>query len=635
MQPNTSTPFEATSTKSSPAVASRSSQSPPSNSSVDRLSLPPELTDYILDYFHDDKNTLFTCSLVSRSFNATCRYHVFSKGIEISSTPEVRKRKVVEGIEGVKDDIEHARKKGKENQDLTTEVGLTTHTYIKPASSAASFVRIVLAPSSTVAPFLQELCLVLRPSFSLYSVPPKSAVPANAWLDELLALLPATTVSSSPPFLPPYPLTHADSFPPAGTSQAHRQNPFHIRTLRIFRHGVDLSPFSRLALHQNFAHTVRTLALFETTLQGRSLQRDMEWVCGFGKLEDLLFYGHHRGEKRGRRAAFMERGEGEGLIRDIEEPATTEEESPWGWGHSEGGRIFDLNEAPEVMDARGRAKIRLPLSIRRLRLDLPGPALEAVMRWLLAHGSSGSTEVKSKSHSDRSKEEIEAQREGGSQGSIEGVPCVSTLHIFRVMDDEMPALRAYLCACKDTLEDLMMFLYQGHTKRDDFDLSSHTALRSVYLASNGSKPMRVLHDILSTLQALPTSQMRKIYLQIPQWQLASDDDAWGTLDGLLKGLLESSGKELKISAIVDGRHKYDNSNENEEDVTFGLRCKLRERLPLLTSFMSPIGSARSLDKARNEKQDNSRFTILSNSTREMAQYVDEVFGRMRDYIYET
>ncbi|GAW02118.1 hypothetical protein LENED_003750 [Lentinula edodes] len=260
-----------------------------------------------------------------------------------------------------------------------------------------------------------------------------------------------------------------------------------------------------------------------------------------------------------------------------------------------------------------------------------GPALEAVMRWLLAHGSSGSTEVKSKSHSDRSKEEIEAQREGGSQGSIEGVPCVSTLHIFRVMDDEMPALRAYLCACKDTLEDLMMFLYQGHTKRDDFDLSSHTALRSVYLASNGSKPMRVLHDILSTLQALPTSQMRKIYLQIPQWQLASDDDAWGTLDGLLKGLLESSGKELKISAIVDERHKYDNSNENEEDVTFGLRCKLRERLPLLTSFMSPIGSARSLDKARNEKQDNSRFTILSNSTREMAQYVDEVFGRMRTF----
>ncbi|KAJ4500700.1 hypothetical protein C8R41DRAFT_913785 [Lentinula lateritia] len=612
MQLNTST---SSSTTSSPALAFRSSQSPSSNSSVDRLSLPPELTDYILDYLHDDSHTLFTCSLVSRSFNATCRYHVFSKGIDISSTPEVRKRKGVEGIEGVEDEIEHARKKGKENQDSRTEVGLTTPTYINPASSAASFVRIVLAPSSTVAPFLQELCLVLRPSFSLYSVPPKSAVPANAWLDELLALLPATTVSST------------------GTSQAHRQNPFHIRTLRIFRHGVDLSPFSRLALHQNFAHTVKTLALFETTLQERSLKRDMEWVCGFGKLEDLLFYGHHRGEKRGRGTVFRERGEGEGLIRDIEEPAMTESESPWGWGHSEGARIFDLNEAPEAIDARGRAKIRLPLTIRRLRLDLPGPALEAVMRWLLAHGSSGSTEVESKFHSDRSKEEIEAQREGGMEyrRSIEGVPCVSTLHIFRVMDDEMPALRAYLCACKDTLEDLMMFSYQGHTKRGDLDLSSHTALRSVYLASNGSKPMRVLHDILSTLQPLPTSQMRKIYLQIPQWQLASDEDAWGTLDGLLKGLLECSGKELKISAIVDGRHKYDDSNENEEDVTFGLRCKLRERLPLLTSFMSPIVSARSLDKAKNEKQDNSRFTILSNSTREVAQYVDEVYGRMRTF----
>ncbi|KAJ3815585.1 hypothetical protein F5876DRAFT_71944 [Lentinula aff. lateritia] len=605
-----------TSTSSSPALAFCSSQSLSSNSSVDRLSLPPELTDYILDYFHDDKHTLFTCSLVSRSFNATCRYHVFSKGIDISSTPEVRKSKVVEGIDGIEDDIEHARKKGKVIQDSRTEVGLTTPTYIDPASSAASFIRIVLAPSSTVAPFLQELCLVLRPSFSLYSVPPKSAVPANAWLDELLALLPATTVSST------------------GTSQAHRQNPFHIRTLRIFRHGVDLSPFSRLALHQNFAHTVKTLALFETTLQERSLQRDMEWVCGFENLEDLLFYGHHRGERRGRRTAVRERNEGEGIIRDIEEPGTTERESPWGWGHSEEGRIFDLNEAPEVIDAQGGAKIRLPLSIRRLRLDLPGPALEAVMRWLLAHKSSGSTEVEPK-------QEIEAQREGRIQSrrSIGGVPCVSALHIFRVMDDKMPALRAYLCACKDTLQDLMMFLYQGHTKRGDFDLSSHTALRSVYLASNGSKPMRVLHDILSTLQALPTSssktQMRKIYLQIPQWQLASDDDAWGTLDGLLKGLLEFYGKELKVSAIVDGRHQYDISNENEEEVTFGLRCMLRERLPLLTSSMSPIGSARSLDKARNEKQDNSRFTILSNSTREVAQYVDEVYGRMRSTYAST
>lgn len=211
MQLNTST---SSSTTSSPALAFRSSQSPSSNSSVDRLSLPPELTDYILDYLHDDSHTLFTCSLVSRSFNATCRYHVFSKGIDISSTPEVRKRKGVEGIEGVEDEIEHARKKGKENQDSRTEVGLTTPTYINPASSAASFVRIVLAPSSTVAPFLQELCLVLRPSFSLYSVPPKSAVPANAWLDELLALLPATTVSSSSLFfLPPSPLNHANSFP--------------------------------------------------------------------------------------------------------------------------------------------------------------------------------------------------------------------------------------------------------------------------------------------------------------------------------------------------------------------------------------------------------------------------------------
>ncbi|OCH88952.1 hypothetical protein OBBRIDRAFT_733502 [Obba rivulosa] len=40
--------------------------------------LPPELTDKILDYLHDDIASLKACSLACRVWLPSCRYHKFS-----------------------------------------------------------------------------------------------------------------------------------------------------------------------------------------------------------------------------------------------------------------------------------------------------------------------------------------------------------------------------------------------------------------------------------------------------------------------------------------------------------------------------------------------------------------------------
>jgi len=40
--------------------------------------LPPELIDRIIDFLHDEPKILVACSLVARSWTATCRYHQFS-----------------------------------------------------------------------------------------------------------------------------------------------------------------------------------------------------------------------------------------------------------------------------------------------------------------------------------------------------------------------------------------------------------------------------------------------------------------------------------------------------------------------------------------------------------------------------
>ncbi|KAJ3837725.1 hypothetical protein F5878DRAFT_661848 [Lentinula raphanica] len=593
--------LEVTMDSSSQSSNPPQTQVPPDTS---RPQLPPELTDYILDYCHNDKNTLWTCSLVSRSFNTACRYHLFQKGIDISNTPEVRKDrageavKVDEGNEDVGGSTGNAGSKGNEAHtfhDIGTKNEVaTSFDYINCASSAASFVRTVLVPSSTVAASLQELSLIIRSSWS-YSR--STAIPANAWLDELLALLPATKTVSSP--------SYDNASSPAARPSSPTQNHLRLRTLRIFRHGVDLSPFARRALHQNFANTVTTLAFFETTLQKRSLKSDMEWVCGFPKLEDILFYGHHHGET----LVSENRDTGNSTTNDNLVIAAP---SLWGKAHPESR--FDLDEA---LDAQGAIVIRLPHTVRRLRLDLPGSALEEIMRWLLAHGS-GSETRKMSSTNDKDDE--------GEKHF--GIPRISALHLFRVMHTDLPALREYLRVCQNSLEDLMMFLYQSKTNLDDLDLSSHTAMRSVFLASNGSKPMKVLYEILLTLSMSPSfSQMRKIYLHIHQWQLVSTEDAWDSLDGLLQTLLESSSSsgKLQIFAVVDGRNCHP-AYEVEEEVEATLG-RLRKRLPLSTSkFMTqPISPYAQVKGAGN----GARFTMINNKAKEVLDYVDEVYGRMR------
>lgn len=39
--------------------------------------MAPEIWDYIIDYLHDDKSTLFTCALVHRAWTDTARHHLF------------------------------------------------------------------------------------------------------------------------------------------------------------------------------------------------------------------------------------------------------------------------------------------------------------------------------------------------------------------------------------------------------------------------------------------------------------------------------------------------------------------------------------------------------------------------------
>lgn len=242
-------------------------------------------------------------------------------------------------------------------------------------------------------------------------------MPGSAWFDELMSLLPATKIDCKE------------------SASGAAKSPFHLRTLRVFRHGVDLSDFALAALHQNFP-AITSLSFFETTVQRRSLRKDMEWVCGFENLEDLLFYGHHRANKK--------------RVADIQNLSTEVDSSDWASLAQSFSDTFDLNKA---VNTDGITTIRLPQSVRSLRLDLPGSALEAVMEWLL-------------SHADKENKEKDTNRR-----EAKGVPHVSSLHLFRVTNDEVPSLRAYLRECADTLENILLFLYQKITNRGENVLS--------------------------------------------------------------------------------------------------------------------------------------------------------------------
>jgi len=149
-----------------------------------------------------------------------------------------------------------------------------------------------------------------------------------------------------------------------------------LRTLRVFCHGFHLPEEVQQKLATTF-RSITSLALFESTLRRRSLANDVAFICSFKNVENILFYGHHRHEMH----------------------------------------------IPQ--------NITLPSRVQTLKLDLPGPGTESVMRWLLSH----------------------EQR----------IPLVSALHVFRTTDDHNPALRAYLKACRNKLTDVMLFLYQCRT----------------------------------------------------------------------------------------------------------------------------------------------------------------------------
>lgn len=56
------------------------------------IPVPPELTDMVVDHLHDDTQTLSSCSLVSRSWHCSARYHMFH-------TLNIRSPSLVEGFD--------------------------------------------------------------------------------------------------------------------------------------------------------------------------------------------------------------------------------------------------------------------------------------------------------------------------------------------------------------------------------------------------------------------------------------------------------------------------------------------------------------------------------------------------------
>lgn len=128
---------------------------------------------------------------------------------------------------------------------------------------------------------------------------------------------------------------------------------------------------------------------------------------------------------------------------------------------------------------------------------------------------------------------------------------------------------------------------------EDFDFSEHTALRTLFVASHGFKPMHDLYEIVSSVRSC---QMKKLLLQFPHWQLGNDSDAWEALDTLLS----TSNSDLTVSGVIDEARIGDTYSND----------KLKARLPL------SIGTLKA------------NFTIVKRSDKLVRSYVDEVYGRM-------
>ncbi|ESK89036.1 hypothetical protein Moror_13117 [Moniliophthora roreri MCA 2997] len=165
----------------------------------------------------------------------------------------------------------------------------------------------------------------------------------------------------------------------------------------------------------------------------------------------------------------------------------------------------------------------LPKSVRALKLDLPSLATEALMNWLLAH---------------------------------EHIPVPSVMRVFRVTENSVPAFRKYLQACRNRLEDLMLFLYQWKTDPSDFDLSQHGSLKSIYLNCNGSSTLKTVHAILlSASQSKAT--IENVLLRVGSYELAESDD-WVALNSLLTSL----GGSCKTTVVMDDNGTYETEVRN-------------------------------------------------------------------------
>ncbi len=119
---------------------------------------------------------------------------------------------------------------------------------------------------------------------------------------------------------------------------------------------------------------------------------------------------------------------------------------------------------------------------------------------------------------------------------------------------------------------------------DDFDLSEHTALRTVFLGSNGSRPVQVMRDILCSVRSV---QLEEILLQVPPWQL--EDEAWQSLDELL------CSSPVAVLAVASDSGECDS--------------KIKSKLPACAS--------------------RGTLQVTRQSSKTVSRYVNEVYGRMK------
>ncbi|KAK0469844.1 uncharacterized protein EV420DRAFT_70351 [Desarmillaria tabescens] len=276
-----------------------------------------------------------------------------------------------------------------------------------------------------------------------------------------------------------------------------------VKTLNVFFYGVDLKNSLRDAILSHFS-SITYLRVFAATMAWRSLVPDVRFICSFPRLENVLLYGHHQSD-------------------------------------------FHIDSS-----------VRLPPNIRALKLDLPSPALDGIMQWLLAH---------------------------------EKLPTVSSLHIFRVQAGHCATLEKYTQACQDTLEDLMILLHKRSAEEEvNFDLRPNTNLNSIFLSAIGPDAIKAAGAVLSSLSS---PYLRDVILRVPYVHLRQE--GWGGLDAMLASHMQS----VACTVVTDDTRNYG--------------PELRKRLPTLNASgaLQVVAQSRSKIAAHYLNDVYSRFKPLS------------------------